>query len=183
MRGPVVDLCCGIGGDLVALAAHGPVVGVDRDSLHAWMAHRNAQAYGVGERVTTEVGDVRAADLTRAGAVFVDPARRTERGRTRDGEPPLDWCLGLAARVPHVAVKAAPGLDRATVPAGWEVEFVAVGTDLKEAVLWAPALARAGDAGHGPVRGFRGAHPAARGGRRRARRASRGSTSSTPTRP
>jgi THUMP domain-like/RNA cap guanine-N2 methyltransferase len=144
VRGPVVDLCCGIGGDLVALAAHGPVVGVDRDSLHAWMAHRNAQAYGVGERVTTEVGDVRAADLTRAGAVFVDPARRTERGRTRDGEPPLDWCLGLAARVPHVAVKAAPGLDRATVPAGWEVEFVAVGTDLKEAVLWAPALARAG---------------------------------------
>ncbi len=142
--GLVADLCCGIGGDLVALAAHGPVVGVDRDPLHAWMALRNAAVHGVGDRAETRVGDVRDADLARAEAVFVDPARRTDRGRTRDGEPPLDWCVGLVARVPRVAVKAAPGLDRATVPPGWEVEFVAVGTDLKEAVLWSPALAGAG---------------------------------------
>ena len=141
--GPVADLCCGIGGDLVALAAHGPVLGVDRDPLHAWMAERNAAVYGVAERVRTEVADVRAVDLTGVAAVFVDPARRSERGRTRDGEPPLDWCAGLAERVPRVAVKAAPGLDRAAVPPGWEAEFVAVGTDLKEAVLWSPAAAEA----------------------------------------
>jgi hypothetical protein len=42
-----------------------------------------------------------------------------------------------------VSVKAAPGLDRAAVPPGWEAEFVAVGTDLKEAVLWSPAAAEA----------------------------------------
>jgi hypothetical protein len=141
--GPVADLCCGIGGDLVALAAHGPVLGVDRDPLHAWMAEHNAAVYGVAERVRTEVADVRAVDLTGVAAVFVDPARRSERGRTRDGEPPLDWCAGLAERVPRVAVKAAPGLDRAAVPPGWEAEFVAVGTDLKEAVLWSPAAAEA----------------------------------------
>jgi hypothetical protein len=141
--GPVADLCCGIGGDLVALAAHGPVLGVDRDPLHAWMAEYNAAVYGVAERVRTEVADVRAVDLTGVAAVFVDPARRSERGRTRDGEPPLDWCAGLAERVPRVAVKAAPGLDRAAVPPGWEAEFVAVGTDLKEAVLWSPAAAEA----------------------------------------
>jgi THUMP domain-like/RNA cap guanine-N2 methyltransferase len=141
--GPVADLCCGIGGDLVALAAHGPVLGVDRDPLHAWMAERNAAVYGVAERVRTEVADGRAVDLTGVAAVFVDPARRTERGRTRDGEPPLDWCVGLPERVPRVAVKAAPGLDRGAVPPGWEAEFVAVGTDLKEAVLWSPAVAEA----------------------------------------
>jgi len=141
--GPVADLCCGVGGDLVALAEHGPVLGVDRDPLHAWMAAYNAGVYGVGDRVRTEVADVRAVDLTDVDAVFVDPARRTERGRTRDGEPPLDWCVGLAARVPRVAVKAAPGLDRAVVPPGWEAEFVAVGPDLKEAVLWSPAAAGA----------------------------------------
>ena len=140
---PVADLCCGIGGDLVALAAHGPVLGVDRDPLHAWMAAHNAAVYGVAERVRTEVADVRAVDLTGVEAAFVDPARRTERGRTRDGEPPLPWCIGLADRVPRVAVKAAPGLDRAAVPPGWEAEFVAVGTDLKEAVLWSPAAAEA----------------------------------------
>ena len=141
--GPVADLCCGIGGDLVALAALGPVLGVDRDPLHAWMAGHNAAVYGVAERARTEVADVRAVDLTGTAAVFVDPARRTERGRTREGEPPLAWCVGLVERVPRVAVKAAPGLDRATVPPGWEAEFVAVGTDLKEAVLWSPAAAEA----------------------------------------
>jgi hypothetical protein len=141
--GPVADLCCGIGGDLLALAAHGPVLGVDRDPLHAWMAGHNAAVYGVGERVRIEVADVRAVDLGGFDAVFVDPARRTAHGRTRDGEPPLPWCVGLAARVPRVAVKAAPGLDRTAVPEGWEAEFVAVGTDLKEAVLWSPALAGA----------------------------------------
>jgi hypothetical protein len=141
--GPVADLCCGIGGDLVVLAAHGPVLGVDRDPLHAWMAGHNAAVYGVAERARTEVADVRAVDLTGVTAVFVDPARRTDRGRTRDGEPPLAWCVGLVERVPRVAVKAAPGLDRATVPPGWEAEFVAVGTDLKEAVLWSPAAAEA----------------------------------------
>jgi THUMP domain-containing protein/RNA cap guanine-N2 methyltransferase len=141
--GPVADLCCGIGGDLVALAAHGPVMGVDRDPLHAWMAGHNADVYGVGERVRTEVADVRAVDLAGVAAVFVDPARRSERGRMRDGEPPLAWCVGLAERVPRVAVKAAPGLDRAVVPAGWEAEFVAVGTNLKETVLWSPAAAEA----------------------------------------
>ena len=141
--GPVADLCCGIGGDLVALAALGPVLGVDRDPLHAWMAGRNAAVYGVAEQARTEVADVRAIDLTGVTAVFVDPARRTERGRTREGEPPLAWCVGLVERVPRVAVKAAPGLDRASVPPGWEAEFVAVGTDLKEAVLWSPAAAEA----------------------------------------
>ena len=141
--GPVADLCCGIGGDLVALAALGPVLGVDRDPLHAWMAGHNAAVYGVAERARTEVADVRAVDLTGVAAVFVDPSRRSERGRTRDGEPPLDWCAGLAERVPRVAVKAAPGLDRAAVPPAWEAEFVAVGTDLKEAVLWSPAAAEA----------------------------------------
>ena len=141
--GPVADLCCGIGGDLVALAAHGPVLGVDRDPLHAWMAGHNAAVYGVTERVRTEVADVRAVDLACVDAAFVDPARRTERGRTRDGEPPLPWCVGLTEWVPRVAVKAAPGLDRAAVPPGWEAEFVAVGADLKEAVLWSPAAAEA----------------------------------------
>jgi THUMP domain-like len=45
--------------------------------------------------------------------------------------------------VPAVGIKAAPGLQRGQVPDGWETEFVAVGRDLKEALLWSPALAGA----------------------------------------
>jgi THUMP domain-like/RNA cap guanine-N2 methyltransferase len=143
--GPVMDLCCGIGGDLIALAAGHRVVGVDLDPVHVRMAAANADVYGVGGRVTTISGDVRDADLGGAGAVFADPARRagSRRLRAGDSEPPLGWCLSLATRVPRVGIKAAPGLPHEAVPDGWEVEFIAVGRELKEAALWSPALATA----------------------------------------
>lgn len=138
---PVIDLCCGIGGDLVALAADHPVLGVDRDPVHLWMAARNAEAHGVQAR--TLESDVRDAALDGAGGVFVDPARRGERGRmaTGESEPPLDWCVGLADRVAAVGIKAAPGIAHDVVPDGWEIEFLSLGRDIKEAVLWSPALA------------------------------------------
>lgn len=143
--GLAADLCCGIGGDLVALAATGPVLAVDRDPLHVAMAQANAQAYEVADQVSPVTGDVRQAGLDGVRAVFVDPARRTEHRRLRvgDSEPPLDWCLSLAGRVGQVGIKAAPGLPHEAVPPGWELEFIAVGRELKEAVLWSPALATA----------------------------------------
>ncbi len=45
--------------------------------------------------------------------------------------------------MPAVGIKAAPGLPHELVPTGWELEFVAVGRSLKEALLWSPALATA----------------------------------------
>jgi hypothetical protein len=76
-------------------------------------------------------------------AIFVDPARRSGSRRLPAGrsEPPLEWCLGLAAKVGAVGIKAAPGLPHQTVPPGWELEFIAIGRALKEAVAWSPALA------------------------------------------
>ena len=141
----VADLCCGIGGDLVALAAGHRVLAVDRDPLHLRMARANAEVHGVAANVTTLAGDVRDAGLDGVDAVFVDPARRAGRRRLRagDSEPPLDWCLRLAGRVGRVGIKAAPGLPREAVPPGWELEFVAVGRELKEAVAWSPAHATA----------------------------------------
>ena len=87
--------------------------------------------------------DVREVDLAGVDAVFIDPARRTGGRRLGPGasEPSLAWCLDLAGRVPGMGIKAAPGIARDAVPGGWELEFVAVGRDLKEAVAWSPALA------------------------------------------
>ena len=135
----LLDLCCGVGGDLLAIGAGVPrVVGVDRDELHAVMARHNAAAYGVdAHAVVADVTDVRVPG---SSAVFVDPARRSTAGRG-GSSPPLEWCTSLP--VARVAVKAAPGIDLAAVPTGWEVEFVAVGRDLKEAVLWSPGWATA----------------------------------------
>ena len=149
----VADLCCGIGGDLTALAAAADVVAVDRDEVHARLARHNAAVYGHSERVSAVVSDVRDIRLAgqRLDAVFIDPARRSGPGtasagtarrfRAGESEPPLDWCAALAAQVAAVVVKAAPGLPDAAVPDGWEAEFIAEGRDLKEAVLWSPALA------------------------------------------
>jgi hypothetical protein len=145
----IADLCCGIGGDLMALAEEsegaGLVLAVDRDPVHLAMAAANAAVCGLAGRVRTWGGDVRDAPLAGLAAVFIDPARRDGGRRMAPGasEPPLGWCLSLTGRVPLVAVKAAPGLALEDVPGGWETEFIAAGRDLKEAVLWSPALAGA----------------------------------------
>ena len=139
----VADLCTGIGGDLLALAAAGPdILAVDRDPVHLSLAAWNASSLGLSARVRTLLGDAENADLTDIVAAFVDPARRADGHRVGSGErsPSLGWCAELAERMP-VGVKAAPGIDHALVPAGWELEFVAVGTALKEAALWSPGLA------------------------------------------
>ncbi|MDQ1723916.1 MAG: hypothetical protein QOG52_944 [Frankiaceae bacterium] len=141
--GRIADLCCGIGGDLIALAAGREVLAVDRDATHLRLARHNAEVYEVGDGVTYLDADVREIPLP-VEAVFLDPARRS--GGSRLGptatEPPLDWALGLAAHLPTV-VKAAPGLPHGAVPPGWETEFVSVAGDLKEACLWSPQLATA----------------------------------------
>ena len=59
--GLVADLCCGIGGDLTALAAGRRALAVDRDPLRLRMALANAQAYGVAAGVTAVAADVREA--------------------------------------------------------------------------------------------------------------------------
>ena len=155
----VADLCCGIGGDLIALAAPRPaaepespepespeiVLAVDRDEIHARLAIHNAGVYGEAGRVRACVADVRDIALDGVNAVFIDPARRAGTRRFPAGvsQPPLDWCLALVGQVPAVCVKAAPGLPAELIPPGWEAEFIADGRDLKEAVLWSPAFATA----------------------------------------
>ena len=143
--GRVADLCCGIGGDLIALAGHRPVLAADIDPLHLRMAEVNAGVYGAAGNVRAVRADVRDVSLSGVDAVFIDPARRSggRRMRPGDSEPPLSWCVALAGRAGAVGIKAAPGLPPARVPAGWELEFIAIRRDLKEAVAWSPALATA----------------------------------------
>src|SRR5271165_871715 len=72
----VADLCCGIGGDLIAIAAGREVLAVDRDAAHARLAVHNAGVYGVADGVRACVADVRDVRLAGISAVFIDPARR-----------------------------------------------------------------------------------------------------------
>ena len=136
----LADLCSGIGGDAVALARAGiEVLAVDRDPLTCAVAEANAAALGLDGLIEQHCGDVADVPLTGFDAVFVDPARRSGRGRIFDPEaysPPLSWAVGAARQTRFAALKVAPGIPHEAVPEGAEAEWVSDGGDVKEAVLW-----------------------------------------------
>lgn len=140
----VIDLGCGIGGDLVALARAGLVVaGVDSDPLRVAVAEANLRALGLGGAVMR--ADATALDLTPFGVAFADPARRGVAGaRVFDPAaytPPWSFVEGLLRR--PACVKVAPGIPHALVPDGVEAEWVSDGGEVKEAALWSSVLATA----------------------------------------
>ncbi|QEV27293.1 methyltransferase domain-containing protein [Streptomyces coeruleorubidus] len=147
----VADLCCGIGGDAIALARAGiRVLAVDRDPMTAAAARANAEALGLSGLIEVREADVTEVDTAGYDAVFVDPARRGGRGRIFDPEaysPPLSWAVSAARRAPRAAaLKIAPGIPHEAVPEDAEAEWISDGGDVKEAVLWfgtAPGAVRA----------------------------------------
>ncbi|MEU5076760.1 THUMP-like domain-containing protein [Streptomyces asoensis] len=136
----VADLCCGIGGDAIALARAGiRVLAVDRDPATAEVARANAEALGLSALIEVREADVTEVDTGGYDAVFVDPARRGGRGRIFDPEaysPPLSWAVGAALAAPRAALKIAPGVPHEAIPAEAEAEWISDGGDVKEAVLW-----------------------------------------------
>ena len=146
-----IDLCCGVGGDLTALAAAArgrlAVTGVDRDPLAVEVARANLAVLGLADHADVRVGDVPGDvddDLAGADGVFVDPARRSGRGRALDPRtwsPPWDTVLDLARRVPATGAKTAPGLAHDLLPAGTEAEWVSVGGGVVECAVWWGPLA------------------------------------------
>ena len=141
--GDFLDLGCGIGGDLLALAQHRPVVAYELDPVRARFATANVAALGLADRIIIHNADWTQARVTgtlpAAAAAFVDPARRREGRRIfslHALQPSLAEILQLRQQAPLLAVKVMPGVDASEVPAGWKVEFVSHAGVCKEAVLW-----------------------------------------------
>ncbi|MEV7005501.1 class I SAM-dependent methyltransferase [Streptosporangium sp. NPDC051022] len=145
----VADVCCGIGGDVLALARAGCVVeAVDADPLTAAVARANADALGFGDRVSVRAADAATVDPSAFDVLFADPARRTARGRTFDPaaySPPWPEVLEMAAKAPAACLKVAPGIAYEFIPHDAEAEWVSYRGDVKEAVIWCGGLA--GEAG------------------------------------
>ncbi|MFF4525494.1 class I SAM-dependent methyltransferase [Streptomyces bluensis] len=97
----VADLCCGIGGDAIALARAGiRVLAVDRDPLTAAAARANAEALGLADLIEVREADVTEVDTSPYDAVFVDPARRGggPGGVARWGSPEAFGTGGASVR-------------------------------------------------------------------------------------
>ncbi len=137
----VVDLGCGIGGDLVAFARAGLVAaGVDLDPVRVAVAEANLAALGLPGAVG--VSDALDVDIRPFDVAFADPARRTGRGRTFSPDawtPPWSFVESLLAG--EACVKTAPGIPHELVPAGAEAEWVSDHGEVKEAALWGGRLA------------------------------------------
>jgi THUMP domain-like len=133
-----LDLCCGIGSDLLAATAVGlRATGLDTDPVTAAVAAANLD--GAAQVVCA---DAQTHDRGEA-AVFVDPARRGSRGRVFDPagySPPWSFVLDLLAAGRAAAAKVAPGIPHALVPPDVEAEWVSLRGAVKEAALYSPAL-------------------------------------------
>lgn len=143
----VADIGCGIGGDTLALARAGcRVSAVERDPLRLALARANAEVLGLDAHITWVQADVLDTPPPAADALFCDPGRRAGGKRrfvAEAYEPPLSRVLGWRSHTPALAVKLAPGIDTAELPADdtHELEFVSLDGELKEAVLWCGPLA------------------------------------------
>jgi SAM-dependent methyltransferase len=158
--GPVADLCCGIGGDLIALARRGSaapgvnvsgaadvagasVTGVDLDPLTAAVAQANAEELGLAATVVE--ADATTLDRTPFSAVMCDPSRRNPRGRVFDPDSYRPaWSFVEELLRESACVKVAPGIGHGQIPTGVEAEWVSERGEVKEAALWAGALANPG---------------------------------------
>jgi hypothetical protein len=144
--GIVADLCCGVGGDLMALAKECAVIGVDHDPATAHFAAANSGT-------TVHPIDVNQFDLRDISAFNIDPDRRATGHRTTSldaCEPNLATLESLIARVPNGAVKLSPA---ARVPPEWsnrrELEWISRDRQCRQLVAW-----------HGAVAQFPGQHRA-----------------------
>lgn len=144
----VLDLCCGIGGDALALAEVArQVVAVDRDLLALEMARANARVLHLDRQIEFVQADV-TEFMTKAPllfgrpeAIFIDPSRREARAAAKRPEqyaPPFSWCLQLAQVAPRVGIKVSPALDYETTLTGIpaEVEIISLQGECKEMMLW-----------------------------------------------
>ncbi|WP_394794016.1 methyltransferase domain-containing protein [Armatimonas sp.] len=138
----VLDACCGIGRDSLALAEAGMrVVALDTDPARLVFARANADIYGVGERITLHCTDATSfMPEAHWDGVFFDPARRDGATRfSRDAEryqPPLSFLSELQAKSQVVVAKLSPALPDATLEAlGGQLTFLSEDRTCKEACV------------------------------------------------
>lgn len=135
-RGRVADLCCGVGGDTLALAAEAEVVALDWSQSKVLMAEHNAAVYG--GRVVGQVGDV-LIQQPEADAIHIDPDRRSTGARRHDpvfASPDIEDLRLIVKHYQHAAIKLSPGVDFGLLPFDAEIELISHSGECKQAIVW-----------------------------------------------
>lgn len=138
----VADICCGIGGDLIALAARRvtgvKTIGIDADELTAAIAGHNLSSVGVFDAVAVQQ-TFEGTDLSPFDGLHIDPDRRM-KSRTVRGDffqPKLPEIYQRIGDHRTVAIKVAPATPlHESTPASVQREWIGDQRECKQQVLW-----------------------------------------------
>jgi len=140
----LLDACCGIGGDALALAAIAPVVAVDLSPIRLFCLKQNAAQLQPPHAIHTLCADIAAPalDLTRLTAFHIDPARRSSGKRHHAYEDMLPGPAAidhLIKYIPAGAIKLSPAVDFDSLPPG-HLELISEDSTVVQAVLYTGGL-------------------------------------------
>jgi hypothetical protein len=145
---PVAEICCGIGGDLLGLAARGPVTAVDLSDAALVVAEANVRRL-LPEKNARDcqfcAEDARQFRVDRFTAWHIDPDRRAGGRRTtrlENYQPGPATIDRLLLECPNGAIKLAPATE---TPERWqreaELEWIARDRECRQQVAWFGDLA------------------------------------------
>jgi len=138
----VADICCGIGGDLIALAARAvagiSTVGIDADELTAAIAGHNLTGVGLFN-ASVRHQTFEETKLTEFDGIHIDPDRRS-KSRTVRGDffqPKLPDIYAALSGDQTVAIKVAPATPtHESMPEEIQREWIGDNRECKQQVLW-----------------------------------------------
>ena len=151
----VADICCGLGGDTMALAeASAGTIALDLDSDCLRRLQFNLNQLNLADKVALVKADANQASLSPNLYIHIDPDRRAKdrSGRPKfhveDFQPALSSIFRLMQQHPGGAIKLSPGSDFETLEHAanqmqirTELELISLNGECKEATLWFGALA------------------------------------------
>ena len=139
----IVDLCCGIGGDLLGLAGRATVVGVDCDPTTTIVARANLAVSGhsADQVICREVSEL---SLSEFDAWHIDPDRRPDQQRTTniDRQRP-SWAVieKMLRQCPNAAIKLAPATTTHLAERA-ELEWIGSRRECKQLLVRCGTVAR-----------------------------------------
>lgn len=142
----IVEVGCGLGLDTRALAAQASVCALDLDRARLLLAKTNTYRLHPDADALFVQGGLDAVKAEGA-VIYADPDRRPKGRRVHDpeeGSPPLSALLDMGVPAEGLVVKLAPAADPYALAEHGEVEFVSVGRELKEILLWVGGVAGEG---------------------------------------
>ena len=146
-RKVIADLCCGIGGDTIVLAADGQVVACDISIERIRMTEINLKVYHCLDNCKLLCGDVTKLDFENAVAFHIDPDRRSTKKRIvsiEQMQPGVDFIDRLIKQIPDGAIKLSPACDYEHLPWAGEIELISSRNQCRQIVLWTGRLASVG---------------------------------------